>query len=829
MGILVRHTARSIKDNLGQLIVILLTVTLVSAIFFVTLTIGGLFANLQTSLKSRLGHGADLSITGTFSEKKLENYAKDNDDILYYETYLQLGGLFRATEQAESKVVLVEATDLHKFLDLHGRELIVADSYEYSHDTPTIFVGESFAQENDLSVGDVVEIYIGAYDARIRFCVSYVFKNYGIFANNVVNNVIVDFDAIANYGIVSVANVKLSEGSDKTAVESDLAELFGAENVGDSVDYAEVQRIVGNNQNLLNVALVFVTAMMIFILSSAYLVVAKKRAREFAVFRAVGATDGMVVWAMVVEGLAYGLIGAVVGAMIGRVGMGIAVDKVIPNFPDAVTYTAKDYLLSILFGGLVSACSALLPILRVVRSSVRGSSVELKSTNKKSRKTRLVVLAGSAILMAVAAVLLTFLPDSSLYFTALLVASAAVFVYGAIPYAIALFSAALSFGRHSRPAGLSMKRNPQGRLLSGLVGFVIVFTFLVVSIVNVIISAITPANTRYSADLAVESVQGDLVSMRNEIADVYGVKQAEVFFYDTIVEILDAQNGNSKNIDERGVTLITAEYGAATDFLSDGISQSVKDLFDASLHPMIVSYDLVKRYGLFVGEQLRLSVGGGELPAVFTVVGVDYAETANDRLLIVRRDSVDFVGSPFEPEKGVLFVNTAKDVPNADLYRELRISAEKNSCYILNYEDWAYATSVGIRGLVTLFRILQIVVSAVALIGVVNLTVVTLYERRRELNVFFASGLGKGGYVKLAFFESLVLSLSGAVVGVGLSVVVNLLMPVFAKMIDRYPVLSYFPWEIAVVAGAVIAAYAVVYVLSALARRRADRVERNAL
>ena len=50
MGILFRHTIRSIRDSLGQLIVILLTITVVSALFFVSLTIGGLFDNLQTSM-----------------------------------------------------------------------------------------------------------------------------------------------------------------------------------------------------------------------------------------------------------------------------------------------------------------------------------------------------------------------------------------------------------------------------------------------------------------------------------------------------------------------------------------------------------------------------------------------------------------------------------------------------------------------------------------------------------------------------------------------------------------------------------------------------------
>ncbi|MBR1747707.1 MAG: FtsX-like permease family protein, partial [Clostridia bacterium] len=772
MGILVRHTARSIKDNLGQLVVILLTVTLVSAVFFVTLTIGGLFTNLQTSLKARLGHGADVSVTGeAFSERKLKQYADSATDIEYYETYLQLAGLFRSTERSESKVVLVEATDVNAFLTRHGQELIVSDSYEYSYGTPEVFIGESFAEENGVKAGDRVSIYVGTFDRYLTLTVSYVFKNYGVFANNVVNNVIVDYRAVDNYGVVNVANIKLVEGADKEKVKAELSEVFPENVVSDSVPIAEVERVVGNNQNLLNVALVFVTAMMIFILFSAYLVVAKKRAREFAVFRAVGADNATIVGAMVAEGLFYGLVGAVVGAMVGRIGMGIAVERVIPNFPDAVRYTAKDYILSILFGGLVSALSALFPILRVVRTSVRGSSVEVRSVGRK--KIRLSLLVLSAVLMAVSVVLLIVLPDLSLPFTILLVVASAVFVYSAIPYAIALFSALLSRFRSSRLAGMSVKRNPQGHLLSGLVGFVIVFTFLVVSIVNVIISAITPDNARFLADFAVESVQGDLSAMRDDIVSIYGVDRAEVIFRDIVLSITEPQTGHSKGVDERGVALYSVPYGSAIDFLSQYVTEEAKARFDSVLHPVIVSYDLVGRYGIKVGDEIRMSVEKGLLSDVFTVVGIDYGQTANDRLVIVREDSLRIDGRDYRPTSGVLFIDADESVPNADLYRELRLSAERHSCYIPRFDDWAYATSVGIRGVVHLLRFLQFVVSAVALIGVVNLTVVTLYERRRELNVFFAVGLGKDGYVRLALFESVILSLAGVVVGVGLSLVVN--------------------------------------------------------
>ena len=81
MRLLLRHTVRSVKENKAQLAVILLTVIVVTAMFFATLTVGGLFTNLQTSLKARLGGETDLSVSGgVFSEAAFDEYIAENAD-----------------------------------------------------------------------------------------------------------------------------------------------------------------------------------------------------------------------------------------------------------------------------------------------------------------------------------------------------------------------------------------------------------------------------------------------------------------------------------------------------------------------------------------------------------------------------------------------------------------------------------------------------------------------------------------------------------------------------------------------------------------------------
>lgn len=820
MSLLLRHTLRSIRGSIGQLIVIILTVTVVTAMFFVTLTIGGLFTNLQTSLKSRLGGDTDVTVSGkVFSEAKLTEFLDSYGYVEYTETYLQLAGLFRPDDGAESKVVLVEATDLSDFIARHGRELIVYDSYEYSYGYPEVWVGRSFAEENGVSAGDTVEIFIEMYGEYRVLTVTYIFENYGVFANSVVNNVLCSLTTVGNKGMLNLANIKLADGADKEEFAAALSEYLGSGvTVADSVDMEEVERIVSSNQSLLDVALVFVTALMVFILFTSFLVVAKKRARELAVFRTAGASNAQIAVMLLAEGLLYGFVGAFIGTLLGRIGMGIAVEKVIPNFPDAVRFTAWDYILSILFGAAVSVLSALVPVLSVSRESVRKAS----SRTAIAKKSSLLMLGISAVALTAAALLVAFL-NSSVALTVVLVACAALFVYFAIPFVIRGV-AALARGKGTlRLSGLSVKRNPTSRTLSGMAGFIIVFTFLSVSIVNVIIGAVTPYNSRFSADYVVESLTlSDLIEVRNSMSKIYGVVDANIYYYDTFVWETDTQTTE--------YTVYGAENSSALSGLGCVIDEETARRFDGELNPVVISYDLSRRFDISTGDviKLRLSSDGEELYDEFTVVGIDYATTSDDRVMIIRASSFRVGGLPYATSKSMVFINTDKDVPNADLYKDLREIAEESSCYILKFDDWAYATSVGIKGVVTLLEILLVLIIAVALIGIANLTVVTLYGRRREMNVFRAAGLNKGGFIKLSFFESLIIALSGAVVGVLLSMIVNLLMPVFALIIDRYVVFEVFPPYLALIAAAGIVVSVAIYV-GAAALRKNEAVERNLL
>ena len=56
-----------------------------------------------------------------------------------------------------------------------------------------------------------------------------------------VNNVLADFSTIGNKGLISTANIKLTDGADKEAFMKELSDSFDGEiTVEDSIDYGEI-------------------------------------------------------------------------------------------------------------------------------------------------------------------------------------------------------------------------------------------------------------------------------------------------------------------------------------------------------------------------------------------------------------------------------------------------------------------------------------------------------------------------------------------------------------------------------------------------------------
>lgn len=802
MRILFSHTIRSIRHNKAQFAVIVITIAVVTALFFASLSLGDIFYNFQLLNKSRISGLTDIEIKGDiFSEREIENFCVDKN-VEYIDYYLSMPGLLKESakkSEGESDIVLIEATDLKVFSERNKNRLTYRDGIKDVDACryPGVWISKGLADKRGFNVGDEINVYLTLYQRYQTFNITYVFENEGIFANSTVYNVLVDINQIGNKGLYNLAYVKMVNGEGKDEFIYDFNSEIGTETLkaSEAIDYEYIKNLVASNERLLSVALIFVIALVVFILYSAYLVFAKNRATELSIFKSAGAAPGQLVGILLFEGVFCGVCGAAIGVIFGRFVMQIVVRLVIPGFTEAVTFGFVKYLYAILLGVTVSLLGALVPAINLYRDSVRKlNSSNIKITKKFNPWLNLCPL----LIMVSGILLLKFLSGGSIVFILIMVLGVALCLLTATPWIVEIASKFFGLLRkQTRVAEFSIKRNSATISLTALISAVIVFAFVAVNIVNIIIDASKPFNSRFHSDFVVESLGTgtDLESISDDFKRMYGIKDAIYVNYEEF-----------KDENKKSYYVYAIEGAAALDVLTAGLTDKEKEIFANNERAAVISYDLLNRYGLKVGDKIDLLFG--DTVYAYEIVARDETKTANDRVIVINKQGCDYTFG-----NSIVFVNTSSNVPNGDLYVELQQKLESKNCYILEFADWAYATSVGVNGLGILLRLLEIMIVLVGFMGIINMTISFFIERRNELYIFKAVGADKESFIKILLGESILIGVSAAIIGIISAIAMNFVVPDFARLIDRYISVSAFPLSVLAVPAIVIVLYSICYLI----------------
>ena len=189
-----------------------------------------------------------------------------------------------------------------------------------------------------------------------------------------------------------------------------------------------------------------------------------------------------------------------------------------------------------------------------------------------------------------------------------------------------------------------------------------------------------------------------------------------------------------------------------------------------------------------VGRQVRLSFAGGRLTLAFSVVGVleeqGGASDVNDQTFIPLRSIANRLRFLYTPE-GNLRV-TQIDVRAADGADEERVKEEITELLLFRHEttepDFVIQSQDDLIDAATeVSNTLSILLGSIAGIslvvggiGVMNIMLVSVTERAREIGIRRAVGATSGDIVKQFVTEALALSLFGGVVGIAIGTGVSL-------------------------------------------------------
>ncbi len=836
MNIILKHTFKSMRQNRAQIAMIVATVMVVVGMFFASLSMFDIFFNINAAEFARLAADADMIVGEHYNGKfyspgELESFlAPFADNITYKKSFIKMSGVLKT--DSENIGVLVEATDLEKYLEnapLYGK--YTKEELPY----PKIVVSQRFAGENNLQPGDMVEVFLGTINDYKKFNIYAISDNVGIFASGAAINVLIDLkDAESYAGLVNVTLLKFKDKQIYTQVETVLAEQMSSISVGEALNTTYNRQVATNNTLLFAIALLFIVGMMVLILVTSYIIIVKSRLSEMIIFKTAGATPVQTTLIMLLEALIYAVVGAFLGLVVGRGGMALAEHALLANFTSTITYEWWKWVLAFTVGIAVTLLSVLIPILKLSKQSIREASAGSVKEVKIAKPLFLIIILAC---VAVVIVAMRSLPTFYVFaFSGLLIVLIAVFIITSssrVHLWVSKLAAKVFHKGIFRLSAATTKRNAAAHNVSILVATVTAFSFMVVAIIDFVNVMLTLSQSRYTSDYVVEyryeipPERKELLGLEGELREHTGVESAYLLA-SVGLEWKDAE-GKYANADKWINLVGLANLSYLQSIIAD--SNKIEYLLEEYIanpqsveNPAVCNVDIIKRFNLKVGDKLCFTIeekdgSKRDYQHFVTIVGIDYTTTEYDKyiytdleLLYDEQDSLQF---------STRYLINAEQSAYLSLREYLEGNEELgNRAFIFKYQRWLYASALGLGGVQSLLTLLQFVIVLIAFLGVVNISIVTFYDRRAEFNIYKFSGMSIRDYLLHALGESVIIGLSGILIGATICASLYQMMPALAIIAGKYMIFSAINVKLGVVLAACFMLFCSLWYAIARASRR---------
>ncbi len=835
MKAFLRHILRSADSEKGQVAVIIITIAIVTAMVFIAFSMFDVFFNINMEEYDRVANGADMLLgnnfdTGTtFSRARLERILNAEPDgeiesIMYFTKFPSI-----LKTDTDSKSVLVEATDLDEYLiDNPIRYVEIFDEntpspdifYAEANGYSSVIVGEIFAEKAGIHAGDIVEVYLPTYEMYISLVVRAVALNEGIFGASTALNILVDFDAIGNQGQLSAVYINFTDEAYFEKYEALFETYFPAVGCSEGNSYSEVMSIVQNNTLLLTIALIFLIATMMLILFTSYLIVSRNRMSEMIIFKSAGATPRQIALIMLMEVFAYALVGSSIGLLLGRVAMGVVASSLLPLAPHAITYPVWKFILAFIISVAVSLIATLVPIIQVSKKTVRELSSSGFKLNKPHSKVLLIV--SSVVVIAICVAYIFLKGIALLVLSIALIIAISVWIYSAMYY-VTMFAGSIIKkifkGGAPHLAGTSVLRSSALKTVTTLIAVVIAFSFLITQVVGLVGDATVPSRSRFKNDYVVMP-QGELKPIdfsliKGTMLNTYGIGGAGWY--------------NSADYyyvpEENDMTVYGVNDYWMLEHMTSSLDEGTKERWAKAENPIVLNQNVVMMLDVKIGDEISLYPTSEDYKTethTFTLVGIDRSVTQWDMVGFCDYTHI------YRMSKTASFFAEVDENADEYTFSLLRDNIEKIegfNIFVLTYEEWAYAGQESFAGVGTLMTLLQILVWFVSFLGVVNISIVTFYDRRKEYRLYKLSGMSGNDYVKFSVSEGIVLALSGGILGFAAGYAVNMLVPSLGSIIMRYSGFNIFPLQLVLTFLIGISAFLILWTLIALVNR--TRVTKN--
>ncbi|MFJ1794449.1 ABC transporter permease [Kitasatospora griseola] len=504
----------------------------------------------------------------------------------------------------------------------------------------------------------------------------------------------------------------------------------------------------------------------IFIIVNTFTMLIAQRLKELALLRAVGASRRQVTNSVLVEALLIGVIASVAGLLLG-VGIGAGMQSLLASMNDgmptgSLVIAPATVIGTLVTGIVVTVLSALIPAIRASRIPpvAAMSSGDLPSTQRGLvvRNSIGALLAGGGIGLILAGAFAK--GSGGRTYLELGAPLTLIGVFVLLPLlsrpVVALVGPLLGkvFGTPGKLARRNAVRNPR-RTASTAAALTIGLTL--VTAVTVIGNSVTSTVTR----LVAGSMKADYtVSMANHhslskdlaplVAKANGVTAASPVgnvMWTVAGESKAVEGFDAANFDQLVKVNVTS---GSTGALKQG--------------QLLVNDEFAGKHQLAPGSTVKVEVDGDKTVDL-TVGGVFERNDALSTViasnaLIDQHESDSFITE---------ILVKGKDGATAALKQSVKEATGSNPVIqVLTEKDKVDEFSRIITTMLNIMYGLLGMAVLVAVLGVINTLAMSVFERKREIGMLRAIGLDRRGIKRMVRIESVVISLFGALIGVGL-------------------------------------------------------------
>jgi putative ABC transport system permease protein len=509
-----------------------------------------------------------------------------------------------------------------------------------------------------------------------------------------------------------------------------------------------------------------------FIIWNTFTMVVSQRSREIALLRAVGATRRQVLRSLVLEALLLGATASAIG-----IGLGVAVAKGLGLLMDALGYSLpsttlqlqpRTILVCLLVGTLTTVAASLVPARRATKVLPIEALRESTPGAHEPRARRAVV--GLAITGAgVAGVLSALYGGAPMSVFAAGLVAVLIGVLTSLPLAVRPLAALI--GRPLRMRGLpgelaeqNARRNPRRTSSTAaalMIGLTLVVSMSVfASSLKASIGDVVADQTNADLYLKPSSTQapGFSPSAVEAVRQVPGVQDVSTSGWGEAR--FAGQPSSYDSVDPstvREVFKLHVTHGSVEDLGHDGI---------------VVSAAVAKAHDWATGDVVPTEfAASGKHPLRVVAVYDGKGFLSSDFLLSTQQQNA-FAG-PQLLTSALLTVTAGRDTNRVKSLVAAALTDHPDA-QVLDQKGFEKVAGGFVDSLLTLVTVMLLLAVLIALLGIVNTLALSVFERTRELGLLRAVGMTRGQVRAMVRWESVVISLIGALSGAGLGIGIGL-------------------------------------------------------